>query len=527
MNKRATYLLVVAGLFLTSCAKETGLWENVRNEEITFNAFAHSKRTKAGSSLPDTIAFGVTAFHSDGTNSYKYIDNAMITNQTGVWKSASTQLLWPRAASGDGTALNFRCYAPYDIPWCTCTFSDIDNLSLSVSASASADALPVKKTDAANDLLYSDPVAQSCYSAGQVMVPFNHALSLTAFSFQVERFDDSVEKGKDPSPERQFMPEYYYKYTDRTDRESGWKSSHLEECSFVMLSGNSPARLAFMEGYDGIYSIESQAFDLANPIQNIWQITVKDLRVMNLAWNGSLDMSTGSSGWELPDNKIWTIDPSNRNTKDIDLRIDLTGDKTPDDFYLSPNTKGYGMPLGGSFVIPQDLFWNPVTYNQNPQFVITLQVKLFRAEENAQNDAADKSNPDDPRGKIFDYRDIFQYINSEGVTVDGTAGKSSGAFKQWKESAHYKFPNAETGIEVETTMAILRTDVEPLLDYETTVTIPLYDWKRASDPTYTTPRYLEMNTKTSYSIVIDPATNQITFDPKVDSWSQESAEAEL
>lgn len=438
-------------------------------EKIIFDANTSLQQTKAA--FPTTSDFGVTAFHSQGTDSYQYFKNVQVAYSGGSWNPATT-LYWPKAASGDGTALEFRAYSPYGAtPWCS--FSD--NTTLSGEFSFEPASTP--------DLMYADPVSRDCSSAGTVGLTFNHALGQLTISFGVDRFDDSVEKGEIEVFGQKMQ--IYCKYPENNP------GRDIEEKSFVFLSGNYPSGYAAPD----TYTAAEQAFDLKNPIQNIWFVSVSNLRIDNLAWSGALEMTTNGSVWTKPSNSVWTS-PGDRQTLEV----------LPGDFYFSPNTKGFPMPFGTYSILPQDL--QPVLSSQKPVISMDVSFKLFRAEDNAANDSATTG---DIRSQIFDYRDIAQYIDVGNNLVDGDTRKS-GAFKKWAYvTDHHVFPN---GIALDFGKAVLRADVTPLLEVTKTVSTPLYDSKTSSL------RYLKMNTNTSYTIKVDPAGDEITFSPTIDSWTE-------
>lgn len=449
-------------------------------EEIKFDAGTSLQQTKATTDFPQSTEFGVTAFHTQGAASYQYFGNAQVAynSASSAWKTATT-LYWPKAASGDGTLLEFRGYAPYGAtPWCTFP----DNATLSAECSITPHESP--------DLMYSTPKAMSPSSPGTVSLTFNHALGQTTYTLGVERFDDSVEKGT------YFGMEIYCNYPENDP------SIPVEEKSFVFLSGNYPYKLGDGDLYPE-YTIAEQAFDLKNPIQNIWYVEISNIEIQNLAWTGSLDMTTDGSTWTKPANSVWSS-PSDRQSLVL-----LSEEDEP--FYFSPNTKGFQMPFGTYVILPQDLA--PVISSQRPHISIELTFSLFRAEDNAANDSATAG---DIRSQIFDYRDIAQYIDENDETVDGGTRKS-GVFKKWfSESKHRVFPN---GTALDFGAAVVRADAKPLLTVLKTIDLPLYD---ASKPV--NPRFLKMNTNTTYSIKIDPAGDEITFTPTIDNWLSQSAQ---
>lgn len=448
-------------------------------EEIKFDAGTSLQQTKATTDFPQSTEFGVTAFHTQGAASYQYFGNAQVAYNSTSWESAKN-LYWPKAVSGDGTMLEFRGYAPYSgTPWCTFP----DKATLSGEFSFAPGESP--------DLMYSAPKAMSPVSPSTVSLIFNHALGQTTYTLGVERFDDSIEKGTYPTPYGDYN--IYCKYTENDP------SRQIEEKSFVFLSGNYPY------SFDGVNTYEAsvQAFDLKNPIQNIWYVEISNITIDNLAWTGGLDMTTDGSTWTKPANSVWSS-PSDRQSLVL-----LSEEDEP--FYFSPNTKGFQMPFGTYVILPQDLA--PVISSQRPHISIELTFSLFRAEDNAANDSATAG---DIRSQIFDYRDIAQYIDKNDETVDGGTRKS-GVFKKWfSESKHRVFPN---GTALDFGAAVVRADAKPLLTVLKTIDLPLYD---ASKPV--NPRYLKMNTNTTYSIKIDPAGDEITFTPTVDNWLSQSAQ---
>lgn len=445
-------------------------------EEIKFNAGTAAQQTK--STFPTTSDFGVTAFHTQGTAAYQYFGNVQVAYNDG-WKTATT-LYWPRAAADDGTLLEFRGYSPYATePWCT--FPNSTTLSGEYS---------FETPGVSTDLMYSNPNAMSPATHSTVNLTFNHALGQTTYSLAVERFDDSIEKGT------YYGMDIYCVYTEEDP------SKQVEEKSFVFLSGNYPHKLGDGDLYPE-YTPEEQAFDLKNPIQNIWYVEISNLAVHNLAWAGELEMTTADgSAWTKPTNNVWSS-PSDRQT--------LTLLSESDPFYFSPNTKGFPMPFGTYFVLPQDL--QPVLSSQRPHISMDITFLLFRAEDNAANDSATAG---DIRSQIFDYRDIARYIDENDGTVNGGT-KKSGVFKKWySEPKHRVFPN---GTALDFGAAVLREDAKALLTVTKTIDLPLYDSSKPVNP-----RYLMMNTNTTYSIMIDPAGQEITFSPTIDNWVEPEAQ---
>ena len=471
--KYLAFPAILAAAF--ACSKEQGI-QYGPGEEIRFDAVTAAQQTKAASAFPTTSDFGVTAFHTQGTASYQYFDNVRAYYDNG-WKTATT-LYWPRAVAGDGTLLEFRGYSPFDAgsPWCT--FPDGTTLSGEYS---------FETPGVSPDLMYSNPNAMSPATPGIVNLTFNHALGQTTYSLAVERFDDSIEKGTMTVFGKDF--EIYCKYTQKDS-----PTTDIESKSFVFLSGNYPSGYANPDEY----TPAQQAFDLKNPIQNIWYVRISNLAVHNLAWAGELEMTTADgSAWTKPTNNVWSS-PSNREQV-------LTLLSESDYFYFSPNTKGFPMPFGTYFVLPQDL--QPVISSQKPHISMDITFLLFRAEDNAANDSATAG---DIRSQIFDYRDIAQYVAEGDVKIDGIENKS-GVFKKWySEDAHRVFPN---GMYLDFGTAVLRADAKPLLTVTKTIDLPLYDSSKPVNP-----RYLMMNTNTTYSILIDPAGQEITFSPAIDNW---------
>ncbi|MCQ2168523.1 MAG: fimbrillin family protein [Bacteroidales bacterium] len=479
MMKNIRYIALPALLAVAfSCSKEQDILTGP-GEIIKFDAGTAETQTKASTDFPTTSSFGVSAFHTQESNSYSYFNNVQVSYASDKWASAVT-LYWPKAASGDGTSLEFRGYAPYNAssPWCT--FPD------NVSFSGAYVLTPAESSD----LMYSAPKAINCATPSTVGLTFSHALGQTTFSFTCERFDDSIEKGKMTVFGQEI--EIYCKYTENDS------TKPVEEKSFVFLSGNYPSGYSAPDEYEpGV-----QAFDLKNPIQNIWYVEVTGLRVDNLAWSGELEMTTDGTSWTKPANNAWT---SLGNRQSLTLLSE-----SDDPFYFSPNTKGFAMPFGTYTIIPQDL--QPVLSSQKPVVSIDLNFLLFRAEDNAANDSASAG---DVRSRIFDYRDIGQYVDADGNLVDGNTRKS-GVFKKWyHENKHRTFPN---GTSLDFGVAVPRADATPTLTISKTVTLPLYDSKTSN------PRYLQMNTNTTYSVKVDPAGDELTFSPSIDSWVNQSAE---
>lgn len=480
--KRFKYIAIPAILAVAfACSKDIESQYSV-GQEIVFDASMSRQQTKGTTQFPQTSDFGVTAFHTQGADGYQYFGNVQVTYSSGEskWKTAST-LYWPKGAASDGTKLEFRGYSPYAAAaesWCT--------FPTSTSLEGSYTFEPAQSPD----LMYSNPVAMSPASASgsPVGLTFNHALGQTTFTFTCARFDDSIEKGTMTVMGQTI--ELYNTYTEKAS-----PTSDIEEKSFVFLSGNFPHN--FGDGSSD-YERSQQAFDLKNPIQNIVFVEVTDVSVNNLAWAGELSMTTADgSAWTKPANSVWTS-PSDRKPLQI----------IQDPFYFSPNTKGFGMPFGTYVVLPQDL--EPVISSQKPTVSINLNFKLFRAEENAANDSETQG---DVRSQIFDYRDVAQYY-SESDVVDGNV-KKSGDFTKWNSETETRtFPN---GVTLQFGKALLREDATPIFEISKAITLPLYDSKTAN------PRYLKMNTNTTYSIVVDPFDNEITFSPTVDEWLEQSA----
>ena len=470
--KYIAFPVILAAAF--ACSKEQDTLYGP-GEEIRFDAGTAAQQTKAAPAFPTTSDFGVTAFHSQGTAAYQYFDNVQVAYNDG-WKTATT-LYWPRAAADDGTLLEFRGYSPYaaESPWCT--FPNSTTLSGEYS---------FETPGVSTDLMYANPKAMSPATPGIVNLTFNHALGQTTYSLAVERFDDSIEKGTMTVFGKEF--EIYCKYTEKDS-----PTTDIESKSFVFLSGNYPSGYANPDEY----TPAQQAFDLKNPIQNIWYVQISNLAVHNLAWAGKLEMTTADgSAWTKPANNVWSS-PADRQS------LVLLAEDDP--FYFSPNTKGFPMPFGTYFVLPQDL--QPVLSSQRPHISMDITFRLFRAEDNAANDSATAG---DTRSQIFDYRDIAQYIDESDQRVDGGTYKA-GVFKKWySEPAHRVFPN---GTSLDFGTAVLREDARPLLTVTKTIDLPLYDSSKPVNP-----RYLMMNTNTTYSIMIDPAGQEITFSPTTDSW---------
>lgn len=465
--KYIAFPAIIASAFACSKGQDTLYGPG---EEIKFNAGTAAQQTKS-TVFPTTSEFGVTAFHTQGTAAYQYFGNVNVTydDGTGKWETATT-LYWPRAAADDGTLLEFRGYSPYATePWCT--FPNSTTLTGEYSF----------EPGGSTDLMYSNPNAMSPATPSTVNLTFNHALGQTTYSLAVERFDDSIEKGT------YYGMDIYCVYTEDDP------SKAVEEKSFVFLSGNYPSGYANPDEY----TPAQQAFDLKNPIQNIWYVQISNLAVHNLAWAGKLEMTTADGfAWTKPANNVWSS-PADRQS------LVLLAEDDP--FYFSPNTKGFPMPFGTYFVLPQDL--QPVLSSQRPHISMDITFLLFRAEDNAANDSVTAG---DIRSQIFDYRDIAQYIAEGDVKVDGRE-KKSGVFKKWNSvDAHRDFPD---GTALDFGAAVLREDAKALLTVIKTIDLPLYD---SSKPT--NPRYLMMNTNTTYSIMIDPAGQEITFSPTIDKW---------
>ncbi|MBR6539959.1 MAG: fimbrillin family protein [Bacteroidales bacterium] len=188
--------IIIKGIILFFAASVIlGLHSCVSNEniepqqsEIWYNLapVKQNSTTKAAFS-PFDGTFGTFAYKFEAGKSYdankndagieKYIDNAQISKQGGVWKGA-TSYFWPK----DGSSLTFFSYAPYDNlkNKVTCTpangimFTDYKVSAVVGNLSSETDLLVA---DVAKDLVYN---AYSYFTSG-VPTLFKHKLCTVQF----------------------------------------------------------------------------------------------------------------------------------------------------------------------------------------------------------------------------------------------------------------------------------------------------------------------------------------------------------
>lgn len=498
--KKITYILVPFLVLASSCSKDYfGDFKRSSVNELRFSVATLPSQVKG--ELSQTTAFGVNATLD---YAYTYLQNAKVEYSDDAWRG-SPAIYWPVDPE---SKLSFNFYAPYSAaPWCSVQTKLVEKAKVTTLEASYTVTEEGMETIQANDLLYADRALSLTRTTGSVPVNFHHALAQVAINNAFVRFDDSIELGKITIGGVE--QEIYCVYKQKTtDPHHSSESDYENYCSFFFLSGMSPASYT-VPGTE--YAKKDLCEHLENPIQNIWHIDINSIRLTNFAQSGTLSLSvdpSDSTKWAAPENGVWTV-PADvaSHSYSYNLIQDQQG---------LVHSKGYSIPLGTFFVIPQDLRWSKVLASQNARMVVNLNVRQYRAAENAANDAV---SPEDPRAGIFDYRDIYQYYTpgtGARVLVDGETVKS-GSFAIWAASDPKPFPGTPS---VQYEEALIRKDATPRLDYTVEVEIPLYDITKSTVAGYANPEYLKMNTKTTYNINIDPVKESITFAPSVNSWDE-------
>jgi len=478
--KKGLYILLTLSL-CAGCVRDLDEYEPSRR--ITFVTANYSVDETKAEFTDDE--FHVSAWTSSG---YLYFGDVAVSKSGAVWTTPDGYW-WPKSDQLRFVATHGRVSGK---PWAavnaSCT-TLATNGSLTVS--------PVKTSNLESQYLFTDRTAAYDWQTASVPLTFRNAMAAVCSYLRIRRFDDVILKEDPSSPEGLDNP--YRRYDIYTDTTSAGYKDHT--VYYVVPFGYS----ANGRSLDGKYPYPSEV-RLKTPISHIWAFNAMTFRFLNVADAGSLSMTLESEKWKEPSNGVWTV-ASTLAAHGATVTLYSATDAgeaagTP----MPGNLFDYKAAIADEYrVIPQDLNWSPLSTINNQKAEVLITANVYHADVN--------------KDGIFDYRDVYQYetVNGHKIT-SATLAETYGSekFKQWVEwdgtgSSMLKRIHDEyeaKGINV--TFAKVMDGLRPHF-YDLKSTIPLSKLPGAQ-------LYWGMNTRTSYTVIIDPVTDEFTWSPSVAEW---------
>lgn len=466
-----------------SCTRESGDFDPSRR--ISFVTANYSMHETKAEFTDDE--FHVSAWTSGGL---RYFSDVAVSKSGGVWTTPDGYW-WPKSDQLRFVATHGRVSGS---PWAAVNAS-----CTTLATSGSLTVTPALTSNLAKQYLFTDRTSAYGWQTTSVPLTFRNAMAAICSYLRIRRFDDVVLKENPSEPEGLDNP--YRRYDIYTDTTSAGYKDHT--VYYVVPFGYS----ANGRSLDGKYPYPSEV-RLKTPISHIWSFNAITFRFLQVADAGSLSMSLGSTGaWTEPSNGVWTVSntlAAHGATVTLYSATDAGEDAgTP----MPGNLSDYKAAVADEYrVIPQNLNWSPASIINNQKAEVVIKVNVYHADVN--------------KDGVFDYRDVYQYetVNGHKIT-SATLAETYGSekFKQWIEwdgtgSTMLKRIHDEYEAKgVNVTFAKVMDGLKPHF-YDLKSTVPLSSLSGAA-------QYWAMNTRTSYTIVIDPVTDEFTWSPSVAEWT--------
>lgn len=508
MTKLRYILLSVLGTVLAavSCTETLDREGASSDRRIRFTTAAYVPQTKA-----DAEAFGDTLFQVSAwtkTGNQLYFKNADVTKADGCW-STSDAYCWPKTDDLYFVATHGKIGGN---PWIS-----VNDEGTVLSTGGEITVFPTQVSADTSRLLFSDKTL-GLSSSPSVAITFRNALAAVTARIRIRKCDDAVIKVKGSGADTA----YYYRAYDVWDsvyvkmpRKAGETDEEFDKRVQDSLSKKTTYYVVPF-GFSPNATTYPTEVKLKSPINHIWNVTILYIGAIGVATKGSLSMNLEDNKWKA--DSVWNVPKSIEYHKDTAFLYSYIKDGESTGTLVPSNLQDYFCDFADGYsVIPQALNWSPSSTINNQKANIRVQIQDYTADFNGDG--------------IFDYRDVYQHwvVNStkkdtvlieNATSLTGHKEADGYTFHKWYEWDGYatgKYKKLKALHDIVAASGGSLTYSKPIdgttayLDYEVKSTIELSLLPKV-------PLYWGMNTMTTYSISIDPMTDEIGMSPKVTSW---------